>query len=103
VTAESGQTMDPTNFQAIQKTVMNFHDCLVEKAGPWVRVRVAGEIMDMLGVNPVHVSRFRLAELWEGAKVVHHATMAEIFGLEPAQVAAMFASTYVSRFASPVS
>jgi len=42
-----------------------------------------------------------LAELWEGAKVVHHAAMVEIFGLEPAQVAAMYASTFVSTSKSP--
>jgi len=42
-----------------------------------------------------------LAEIWEEAKRVHHEAVVEIFGLEPAQVAAMYVSSLVSPYASP--
>ena len=59
------------------------------------------KLLDVFQQKPVHTLP-GLAEIWEEAKTVQHAAVVDIFSLEPAQVAAMYASSLVSPYASPV-
>ena len=70
--------MDSANFEVAHLAVKSFDNCMAGLAGPWERLRVAGQLLDVLRARPWLRSSPEVIVLEKEAEAEYHAAPAEL-------------------------